>query len=162
MQHDDLHMANVYAQGGRRRLLDWGGASVSHPFASLVVTFRFLEERNQLPPGDPWVGRLRDAYLKLWGRGLAGAFPLAVRVGRPRASSPGRGSGTTFRGGTSRVRPRVLGRAGARGRPDAPIARHASAASTGPPSAANGRAGPTNRPDWDAIGQHAHHFGRGW
>lgn len=44
------------------RLLDWGDASVSHPFASLVVTFRFLEERNQLSPGDPWFARLRDAY----------------------------------------------------------------------------------------------------
>jgi hypothetical protein len=81
VQDDDLHMANVYAQGGRLRLLDWGDASVSHPFASLVVTFRFLEERNQLPPGDPWFGRLRDTYLEPWGRGLAGAFALAVRVG---------------------------------------------------------------------------------
>jgi hypothetical protein len=81
LQHDDLHMANVYAQGERLRLLDWGDASVSHPFASLVVTFRFLEERNQLSPGDPWFARLRDAYLEPWGGGLAGAFALAVRVG---------------------------------------------------------------------------------
>jgi hypothetical protein len=81
VQHDDLHMANVYAQGERLRLLDWGDASVSHPFASLVVTFRFLEERNQLSPGDPWFARLRDTYLEPWGGGLAGAFALAVRVG---------------------------------------------------------------------------------
>jgi hypothetical protein len=81
VQHDDLHMANVYAQGGRLRLLDWGDASISHPFASLVVTFRFLEERNQLPPADPWFGRLRDAYLEPWGGGLAGTFALAIRVG---------------------------------------------------------------------------------
>jgi Phosphotransferase enzyme family len=81
VQHDDLHMANVYATGERLRLLDWGDASVSHPFASLVVTFRFLEERNQLSPGDPWFARLRDAYLEPWGGGLAGAFALAIRVG---------------------------------------------------------------------------------
>ncbi len=81
VQHDDLHMANVYAQGERLRLLDWGDASISHPFASLVVTFRFLEERNKLPPGDPWFARLRDAYLEPWGRGLAGTFALAIRVG---------------------------------------------------------------------------------
>jgi hypothetical protein len=81
LQHDDLHMANVYAQGERLRLLDWGDASVSHPFASLVVTFRFLEERNQLSPGDPWFARLRDAYLEPWGGELTGAFALAVRVG---------------------------------------------------------------------------------
>ena len=81
VQHDDLHMSNVYAQGERLRLLDWGDASISHPFASLVVTFRFLEEINKLPSGDPWFARLRDAYLEPWGRGLAGAFALAIRVG---------------------------------------------------------------------------------
>ena len=63
------------------RLLDWGEASISHPCASLVVTFRFLEEINKLPPGDPWFARLRDAYLEPWGRGLTGAFALAIRVG---------------------------------------------------------------------------------
>jgi hypothetical protein len=81
VQHDDLHMANVYAQGERLRLLDWGDASISHPFASLVVTFRFLEEMNKLPPADPWFARLRDAYLEPWGSGLAGTFALAIRVG---------------------------------------------------------------------------------
>ncbi|HYZ00446.1 MAG TPA: hypothetical protein VFA92_03020, partial [Candidatus Binatia bacterium] len=55
--------------------------SISHPFASLVVTFRFLEEVSRLPPSDPWYARLRDAYLEPWGRGLTGAFALAVRVG---------------------------------------------------------------------------------
>ena len=81
VQHDDLHMANVYAQGERLRLLDWGDASISHPFASLVVTFRFLEERNRLPRADPWFARLRDAYLEPWGPGLADSFALAIRVG---------------------------------------------------------------------------------
>jgi hypothetical protein len=81
IQHDDLHHANVYAQGDRLRLLDWGDASISHPFASLVVTFRFLEEINKLPQGDPWFARLRDAYLEPWGQGLTGAFALAIRVG---------------------------------------------------------------------------------
>jgi len=38
VQHDDLHAANLYAQGERLRVLDWGDASISHPFASLVVT----------------------------------------------------------------------------------------------------------------------------
>jgi hypothetical protein len=81
VQHDDLHMANVYAEGERLRLLDWGDTSIAHPFASLVVTFRFLETRNQLAPGDPWFARLRDAYLEPWGGGLADAFALAIRVG---------------------------------------------------------------------------------
>jgi hypothetical protein len=81
IQHDDLHMANVYKEGERLRLLDWGDSSISHPFASLVVTFRFLEESNKLPPGDPWFARLRDAYLEPWGTGLTDAFALAIRIG---------------------------------------------------------------------------------
>jgi hypothetical protein len=81
IQHDDLHMKNVYADGDQLRLLDWGDASISHPFASLVVTFRFLEELNGLSPADPWFARLRDAYLEPWGRGLTGTFALALRVG---------------------------------------------------------------------------------
>ncbi|MFL5880474.1 MAG: hypothetical protein ACJ782_10345 [Actinomycetota bacterium] len=68
-------------RGGRFRVLDWGDASIAHPFASLVVTFRFLEERTRLAPGDPWFTRLRDAYLEPWGRDLGDAFALAVRVG---------------------------------------------------------------------------------
>jgi hypothetical protein len=81
IQHDDLHHANLYLGGGRLRVLDWGDASISHPFASLVVPFRFLEERTGLTPGDPWSARLRDAYLEPWGRDLGDACALAVRVG---------------------------------------------------------------------------------
>jgi hypothetical protein len=81
IQHDDLHLANVYARGERVRILDWGDASVAHPFGSLVVTFRFLEEVNGLAPTDRWFERLRDAYLEPWGIDLDEAFALAVRVG---------------------------------------------------------------------------------
>jgi hypothetical protein len=81
VQHDDLHMANVYRRDGRLRVLDWGDSSIAHPFASLVVPFRFLEQINGLVPGDPWFGRLRDAYLEPWGHGLAEAAELALRVG---------------------------------------------------------------------------------
>jgi len=80
-QHDDLHAGNLYPQAERMRVLDWGDASISHPFASLVVTFQFLEEVNKLPPTDPWFARLRDAYLEPWGRGLGDTFALAMRVG---------------------------------------------------------------------------------
>jgi Phosphotransferase enzyme family len=81
VQHDDLHAGNLYGRGGRLRVLDWGDCSISHPFASLVVTFRFLEETNGLLPDDPWFARLRDAYLEPWGPGLADAFAIAIRVG---------------------------------------------------------------------------------
>lgn len=81
IQHDDLHAANLFAHHGRLRVLDWGDSSISHPFISLVVTFRFLEEINHLRPGDAWFARLRDAYLEPWGSGLADACDLAIRIG---------------------------------------------------------------------------------
>ena len=81
VQHDDLHMRSLFDDGTTLRILDWGDTSIGHPFASLVTTFRWLEELNGLAPTDPWFERLRDAYLEPWGRGLAGTFELATRVG---------------------------------------------------------------------------------
>jgi hypothetical protein len=81
VQHDDLHMANLYSDGGKLRIVDWGDSSISHPFFSLVVTFRFLEEFNQLAPSDPWFRRLSDAYLEPWGSGLQETFDIAIGVG---------------------------------------------------------------------------------
>jgi hypothetical protein len=81
IQHDDLHHSNLYANGDNLRVLDWGDSSISHPFASLVVTFRFLEKTTGLTRADPWFARLRDAYLEPWGRDLVSCFDLAIRVG---------------------------------------------------------------------------------
>ena len=81
IQHDDLHMANVYDGGGHLRVLDWGDASISHPFGSLVETFRFLESFNGLPPSSPWFARLRDAYLEPWGGDRRETFAIAMLVG---------------------------------------------------------------------------------
>jgi phosphotransferase family enzyme len=81
IQHDDLHLRSVYLDGSDLRILDWGDACVAHPFASLVVTFRFLEDSNGLAPGDPWFGRLRDAYLEPWGGDRRESFDRAMRVG---------------------------------------------------------------------------------
>jgi hypothetical protein len=81
IQHDDLHMNNVFVRAGELRILDWGDSCLSHPFASLVATFRFLEERNGLASDDPWFARLRDAYIEPWGAGLTEIFDLATKVG---------------------------------------------------------------------------------
>jgi hypothetical protein len=81
IQHDDLHIRNLYSDGGRLRVVDWGDSSIAHPFFSLLVTFRFLEEFNHLAPGDPWFHRLRDAYLEPWGSGFPETFEIAMRVG---------------------------------------------------------------------------------
>jgi hypothetical protein len=81
VQHDDLHMANLYTDGRRFRVVDWGDSSVAHPFFSLLETFQFLEVFNGLGPDDPWFRRLRDAYLEPWGSGLEEAFEIAIGVG---------------------------------------------------------------------------------
>ena len=81
IRHDDLHTANLYSDGDKLRVVDWGDSSIAHPFFSLVVTFRFLEELNQLALNDPWFDKLRDAYLEPWGSGLEETFEIAIRVG---------------------------------------------------------------------------------
>jgi hypothetical protein len=83
VQHDDLHYNNLFVSGEQVRVLDWGDSSISHPFVSLVVTFRFLQEFNGLRPTDAWFKRLQDAYLEPWGvtPGSRRAFPLALRLG---------------------------------------------------------------------------------
>lgn len=81
VQHDDLHLRSLYVDGDALRVLDWGDASIAHPFGSLVVTFRFLEAVNGLAPSHPWFERLRDAYLEPWGAGRVETFELATRVG---------------------------------------------------------------------------------
>jgi len=80
VQHDDLHHNNIHVRDSRWHLLDWGDASIAHPFMSLVVPYKFLD-RDGLPPSDPWFARMRDAYLEPWGRGLADTFELAIRIG---------------------------------------------------------------------------------
>jgi hypothetical protein len=80
VQHDDLHLGNVYARDGRLRILDWGDASISHPLFSLVVMFRALEEHGRLDPDDPWFARLRDLFVTAWDTDVA-TVDLALRVG---------------------------------------------------------------------------------
>jgi hypothetical protein len=80
VQHDDLHMNNVFVKDDVLRVLDWGDASISHPFFSLFETFRFLVEMNHLGSDDLWFARLRDAYLEPWGPGHVESFELAQRI----------------------------------------------------------------------------------
>jgi hypothetical protein len=81
VQHDDLHLANLYLGGGKLRVLDWGDSSIAHPFFSILETVRFLQEFNHLAPDDPWLRRLSEAYLEPWGSGLEETFEVAVTVG---------------------------------------------------------------------------------
>jgi hypothetical protein len=83
LQHDDLHIANLYIDDGRLRILDWGDSCIGHPFVSLVVPFRFLEQINLVLPTDTWFLRLRGAYLEPLGsdRALRDHFGLPMCVG---------------------------------------------------------------------------------
>lgn len=63
LQHDDLTDANVFAD---HRFFDWGDASVSHPFGSLLVALSFAAHVLELKPGAPELTSLRDAYLTPW------------------------------------------------------------------------------------------------
>jgi hypothetical protein len=82
IDHADLHHRSVFSRDGHLRILDWGDASISHPFFSLLVTFAWLRDVNGLAAHDPWFGRLRDAYLEPWGAGLVPVFDVALRLGR--------------------------------------------------------------------------------
>jgi hypothetical protein len=81
VQHDDLHRHNVYVKGERLRLLDWGDASIGHPYFSLFEVFRFMHEVHHPPGDDPWFMRLRDAYLEPWEGDQRAVFALAHAVG---------------------------------------------------------------------------------
>ena len=64
--HEEVHGGNLFVRDGRCRLLDWGEACISHPFAGLVNTLRAIVDGQGLEPGDPEVLRLRDVYLEPW------------------------------------------------------------------------------------------------
>lgn len=76
IQHDDLQPANVLLDG---RILDWGDASLAHPFASLLTA---LMPGNPRRPGTPPERRaMRDEYLASW------AAHLGLEIGNPTTSN---------------------------------------------------------------------------
>jgi hypothetical protein len=86
LQHDDLNDGNVYVDGDRCRVVDWGDACVSHPFHTLTVMLRATAFQRRLTPGGPELLRLRDAYLGPFGAyasdaELAHLADLAYRTG---------------------------------------------------------------------------------
>ena len=64
--HEEFHGSNVFVRDGRPRLLDWGEATVSHPFAGLVNTLRDIAYRRRLRPNGREMRRLRSVYLEPW------------------------------------------------------------------------------------------------
>lgn len=71
VDHNDLHPWNMLvADGddpGDARLYDWGDSVVAHPFASMLVPLGWIERQLGFGPGAPEIGRVRDAYLAVFG-----------------------------------------------------------------------------------------------
>jgi hypothetical protein len=66
IHHDDFHDGNIFIQDGRVIFTDWGESALTHPFFTLVVMLRGLENTLDLQPDDPKVLQLRDWYLSYW------------------------------------------------------------------------------------------------
>ena len=74
MQHDDLHSNNVCWPGeiadlSSVRIIDWGDASIGHPFGTMLVTLNSIAFDADVPVDgrqfhDSRMLRLRDAYLE--------------------------------------------------------------------------------------------------
>jgi hypothetical protein len=75
LQHDDLHSNNVCWPGALDdlsavRIIDWGDASIGHPFGTMLATLNSIAFHAGLLNGDrggitdPRVLRVRDAYLE--------------------------------------------------------------------------------------------------
>ena len=87
VQHDDLHDANVFGSGDAVRIIDWGDASLAHPFGTLLVTLDVLASQLQCTRNDPLLDPVRDGYLEVWRTGgesdaeLRRELDLAIRTG---------------------------------------------------------------------------------
>jgi len=67
LDHNDLHPWNIFATPREleaARFFDWGDSVVAHPFASLLVLLRTLQNTLEAPADDARVLRVRDAYLE--------------------------------------------------------------------------------------------------
>jgi hypothetical protein len=64
--HEEFHEGSVFVREARARLLDWGEAALSHPFAGIVNTFRDIAFRRRLRPNGREMLRLRAVYLEPW------------------------------------------------------------------------------------------------
>jgi len=86
LHHDDFHDGNIFLQDGRIIFTDWGESAVTHPFFTLVVMLRSVENSLNVEPEAPQVQTLRDWYLALWGdyapiSQLRPVVALAERIG---------------------------------------------------------------------------------
>ncbi len=87
VQHDDLHDGNVFGAADAIRIIDWGDASLAHPFGTLLVSLDVLAVQLECRRDDRSLDPVRDGYLEVWrteGESTAELrreLDLAVRTG---------------------------------------------------------------------------------
>jgi Phosphotransferase enzyme family len=96
IQHDDLHSDNICWPGSARdrlagpgtgsRVIDWGDASIGHPFGTMLTALRSIAHHGRCDVDDARVLRVRDAYLEAFttyapSDRLVSDLNRAVRVG---------------------------------------------------------------------------------
>jgi len=95
LQHDDLHSNNVGWPGEMAdlssvRIIDWGDASIGHPFGTMLATLNSIAFEACVPVDerqfhDSRLLRLRDAYLEPFSS-LCGVEELRWLVGLARST----------------------------------------------------------------------------
>lgn len=66
LEHGDFHDANIFYAAGRFKIFDWGDASLSHPFFSLINPLRMSAYQLEIEEDDPQLTWIRDAYFEPW------------------------------------------------------------------------------------------------
>jgi len=65
IHHDDFHDANIFVQDGKIIFTDWGESAVTHPFFTLVVMMRGIDNSIGMD-FSPESEQVRDTYLGYW------------------------------------------------------------------------------------------------
>jgi hypothetical protein len=65
IHHDDFHDANIFVRDGKIIFTDWGESAVTHPFFTLVVMMRGIDNSMGVD-FSPESEQVRDMYLGHW------------------------------------------------------------------------------------------------
>jgi Phosphotransferase enzyme family len=65
IHHDDFHDDNIFVRDGRILFTDWGESAVAHPFFTLVVMMRGIDNSMGVD-FSPQSKEVRDMYLEHW------------------------------------------------------------------------------------------------
>ena len=64
--HEDLHDANVFVDGDRLIIVDWGDSCIANPLTTLTVLLRSAAYQRELPVTAPEILAIRNRCLAGW------------------------------------------------------------------------------------------------